>query len=298
VELTAGARVDKRIPRNDGEQASDGVFRVQASPRVGVLLVPTDRTTAKLLYGRAIRAPNVRELLVVADPGDDGTYSFSSGNINLVPENINTVEGELESKVVDGLSLRADGSYSLLNKEIDKIDPGIYCNLPGALQIVGAEAGFDAKVGPASLSSTYALTLASYANEKKFDPDVCNFPWADPYSGRTQYEFPPHMLKSRAGFAFTDQLQMWLLSEVYGTRPRAAWSPDAGIADGKSFALFHLGMSFDDLGPNDAFRVGASVRNLLDQRWDYGVYRDDANENQLPANGQSRSVLVDLEAVF
>jgi hypothetical protein len=40
------------------------------------------------------------------------------------------------------------------------------------------------------------------------------------------------------------------------------------------------------------------VRNLLDQRWDYGVYRDDANENQLPANGQSRSVLVDLEAVF
>jgi outer membrane receptor protein involved in Fe transport len=301
VELTAGARVDKRIPMNAGEEGDDGVFVLSVSPRAGVLLVPTDRTTAKLLYGRAIRAPNVRELLVIADQDPvTGVYEFSSGNINLVPENINTFEGELISQVTDALELRVDGSFSQLNNEIDKIDPGVYCNLPAALRIVGGEAGFDAKVGPASLASTYALTLASYGDGSAFDADVCDFPWAEPYAGRAQYEFPPHMLKSRAGFAVTDHASLWLLSELYSARPRREWSPDVGTPDGEAFMLLHLGMSFDEIGPQKNFRVGASVRNLADQRWNYGVYRDDSNEPDVvaPALGQSRTVLMDIEATF
>ena len=301
LELTGGARVDKRIPVNDGEQADDGTFVLSVSPRVGILLVPSDRVTAKVLYGRAFRAPNVRELLVIAEQDDDGQYEFSSGNINLLPENIHTVESELVAEVVDGLELRADGSYSQLNNEIDKVSPGIYCNVPGALRIVGAEAGADATFGPASLAATYALTLASYADETELDPDVCDFPWAEPYGGRTQYEFPPHMVKGRAGLALTDQLSTWLLAEVYGERPRQEWAPDVpDRGDGEAFALLHLGLTFDDIGKNGQFRVGASVRNLTDARWNYGVYRDDANDPDviLPNNGEVRKILFDVEAIF
>jgi len=299
-ELVAGARVDKRVPMNDGEQGDDGVFVLQASPRAGVLLVPTDRSTLKLLYGRAIRAPNVRELLVVADQDPTtGVYAFSSGNINLVPENINTVEMEARNEFVEGFSLRVDGSYSQVNNEIDKVDPGIYCNLPGALRIVAGEVGIDAAAGPIRAQSTYALTFASYAEETAFDPDVCDFVWADPYGGRQQYEFPPHMVKSRLGILVTDQLQVWTLNELYSKRPRSEWSPDGGMEDGDALALFHLGVTMSDIGKNDRFRVGASVRNLLDTQWNYGVYRDDANEPDLTSNtGFRRMVSVDLEAQF
>jgi len=298
LEVVAGARIDKRVPMNEGEQGDDGVFILQASPRAGLLWVPSDRSTFKLLYGRAIRAPNVRELLVVADQDDTGVYAFSSGNINLVPENINTVELESRNEVADGLSLRGDASYSQLNNEIDKVDPGIYCNLPGALRIIAAEAGIDASIGPLRAQSTYALTLASYAEEDAFDPDVCNFQWAQPYGGRQQYEFPPHMVKSRLGLVITEQLQLWALNEVYSARPRAEWSPDAGIDDGDPMTLLHMGVTMSGLGKNDQFRVGASVRNMLDTNWDFGVYRDDANEPQRAANGFGRTVSVDLEATF
>jgi len=300
LELTAGARVDKRVPMNEGEEPDDGTFVLSVSPRAGVLLVPSDRVTGKLLYGRAFRAPNVRELLVIAEQDATGEYEFSSGNINLLPENIHTVEGELTAEVIDGLELRADGSYSQLNNEIDKIPPGVYCNLPGALQVVGAEAGADARTGPVSLQATYALTLASYADGDELDPDVCDFPWGEPYSGRRQYEFPPHMLKGRAGLSITDQLSTWLLTEVYSARPRKEWSPDAGLDDGAAFALLHLGLSFDELGPDEQFRVGASVRNLTNADWTYGVYRDDANDpDVIGANtGERRALLFDIEAMF
>lgn len=301
LELTAGTRLDKRIPTNEGEEPDDGTFVLSASPRAGILLVPSDRVTAKLLYGRAFRAPNVRELLVIAEQDDDGFYEFSSGNINLLPENIHTVESEVVAQVADGLELRVDGSYSQLNNEIDKVSPGVYCNLPGALRIVGAETGFDAEAGPAHLEATYALTLASYADATELDPDVCDFVWADPYGGRQQYEFPPHMVKGRAGLELTDQLSTWLLTEVYGSRPRTEWAPDVPAReDGAAFALLHLGISFDELGKQKNVRVGASVRNLTDARWNYGVYRDDVNDPDiiLPANGEGRRVLFDVEATF
>ena len=300
LEFTAGARLDKRVPVNEGEQGDDGTFVLSVSPRAGVLLVPNDQITAKLLYGRAFRAPNVRELLVIAEQDANGEYNFSTGNINLLPENIHTVEGELTAEVVEGVKLRADGSYSQLNNEIDKIPPGVYCNLPGALRVVGAEAGADVQSGPLSVNATYALTLAQYANETQLDPEVCNFPWSQPYGGRTQYEFPPHMVKARAGWAFTDQLSTWLLSEVYSARPRREWSPDAKLDDGEAFALLHMGMSFDELGPGENVRVGASVRNLTGANWNYGVYRDDANDPDVirPNQGESRSFLFDVEVGF
>ena len=107
------------------------------------------------------------------------------------------------------------------------------------------------------------------------------------------------MVKSRLGLEITEQLQFWALNETYSKRLRQEWSPQAQMEDGPALSLFHLGVTMNDLGAQDQFRVGASVRNLLDTRWNYGVYRDDANEPDLTANtGFGRMISVDLEASF
>ncbi len=298
LELTAGARVDKRVPMNAGERPDDGAFVLSVSPRLGVLVVPSDRVTGKLLYGRAFRAPAVRELLVTAAPDPTtGEYAFTSGNLELIPEKIQTVEGEVTAEVLRGVEVRADSSWSLLVDEIDKIDPGLYCNLPGDLQVVGAEAGVKANVGPATLDLGYALTMARYGDEVQLDRAICPFDWQDPYAGRQQYEFPPHMGKASLRMAFTDQVSATVFSELYDRRPRRAWSPDALNPDGAAFALVHLGVRAKELGPEQRVEVGLAVRNLLDSAWSTGVYRDDANENDQPAPvpGEGRSVLASFE---
>lgn len=306
LELTGGARVDKRIPVNEGENASDGAFVLSVSPRLGLLLVPSDSVTAKLLYGRAFRAPSVREVLVVSTPDPDtGDYEFASGNVNLLPETVQTVEAEVTSVVAKGVELRADGSFSQLDNEIDKVNPpNKYCNIPGHLAIVGAEAGARIETGPARLGLDYALTSAKYTGSAEVDPTVCpEVAWNEaPYAGRTQYEFPPHMLKGRAGVELIEQLDATLVGELYSARPRSDWSPDAGLNDGSAFGLLHATARMRDLGPDGRVEAALTVRNLLGAEWSMGNYRDDANvldgsgaEFGNPVQGEGRAVLLALE---
>lgn len=292
LELTAGGRVDARLP------AGDLPMRSAVSPRLGVLLVPTDALTAKLLYGRAFRAPSVREVLVTVAPGADGTYPFASGNPNLAPETIDTAEAEVVAEVVEGVELRADGSYSVLANEIDKVaPPGFYCNLPGDLRVAGGELGVRARRGPVDLTADYALTLAAYGQGNTFDRAICDFPWRNAFAGRTQYEFPPHMAKGALEVEVSPQLHLTAFGEVYGTRPRAEWSPTARNPDGEPVALLHLAGRMPDLGPDGRVDLGFGVRNVLDTRWNTGVYRDDADEDDrpLPVTGEGRSVSVSIE---
>lgn len=296
VEVTGGVRVDQRLPTNRGELPSDAAFALSVSPRLGVLLVPTDEVTAKLLYGRAFRAPSVREVLVRASPDPDtGEYAFTSGNLDLRPETIHTAEGELTAEVVRGLELRADGSWSLLDDEIDKVAPGLYCNLPQRLSVTGAEAGVRATLGPASLSADYAFTYARYSAAAASDVVAgCD---TDLYSRRTQYEYPPHMVKGAARLAINDSLSTTVFGEVYGARSRRLWSPDAQHPDGAPVALLHASARATDLGPSGRFELGLTVRNVLGSAWNTGVYRDDANELDVvaPVSGEGRSVLVSVE---
>jgi iron complex outermembrane receptor protein len=285
-ELTAGLRADKRIPVNSGEDAADGAFALAISPRVGALILPSDTTDVKVLYGRAFRAPSVRELLVRAVLQPDGTYEFASGNLDLLPEKIDTVEGEVESEVSDGWTVRGDASWSRVDDEIDKVNPpNQYENLEGVLQIAGAEAGVAGSVGPVRAALSYALTIAGYTGGGLYD-------------GRTQYEFPPHMVKGDVRFG-TDTLSATIFGEWYATRPRSDWSPTAGLSDGDPFALVHLAGHAGNLGPNGAVDVGFVIRNLTDAAWGTaGVYRDDADAGEpgepaypVPWEGEGRAVL-------
>jgi outer membrane receptor protein involved in Fe transport len=305
LELTAGARLDNRLaPVNSsppaglglGGDLADSTF-FSVSPRAGILLVPSETVTAKILYGRAFRAPTVRELLVVAEyDEDDGEYPSTTANFQLRPETINTLEGEFAVETESGFKARVDGSWSVLNSEIDKVAPGLYCNLPGQLQIIGAEADFSARFGPFEGDIGYALTLATYGGNDAAnncqDGDRNDFANGDnPYQGLRQYEFPPHMVKGRLAARVTENVRLTGLGEFYGPRPRAEWF-DPGVEvdrvqeDGPPVLLLHATASAIDIGRKDRFGVNISVRNLLDTRFSTAEFRDDVNVLDTDFRGQ------------
>ncbi len=79
MSLIAGVR------RDEHEQ-----YGGQISPRGGVVLSPTNDLAAKILYGKAFRAPSYRELYVIEDEHEE------DGNPNLKPEYIETMEVDLD----------------------------------------------------------------------------------------------------------------------------------------------------------------------------------------------------------
>jgi outer membrane receptor for ferrienterochelin and colicin len=290
-ELTAGGRLDKRVPSNDGESNDNRVFRLFASPRAGMLFVPSNRVNAKVLYQRAFRSPSVRELLVRAEPDEDGNYEFSSGNLELEPEGIHTAEAEITVIPSEVVSTRVLGSWSRVDNEIDKVTPpNQYQNLPGGLEVIAAEAEFRLDIRRWLFRAAYGLTLASYTET------------GGPYAGRTQYEFPPHMLKANLGYNIIENVAITGSLEAYSHRPRSDWSPNAQIVDGKPFALAHLAVFGKSLGKAKNTNLGLSVRNIIGSSWSTGVYRDEADvvkndvaKYPVPMQGEGRSVHVNVE---
>lgn len=302
IELTAGARLDNRFaPVNSspppglglgGDLANATFFSV--SPRAGILLVPSETLTAKVLYGRAFRAPTVRELLVASEY--DGTqYTSTTANFAIRPETIDTAEVEVNADFGKRFGVRGDVNASLLDSEIDKVDPGLYCNLPGQLTVLGAEAQVRGSVGPVEGDVGYSLTLARYggndADNNCKDGDRNDFGnGANPYAGRAQYEFPEHMVKARLGLNLSDDVQINALGEFYGPRERTQWylPEDPGAADtvdGPAFPVLHLSTRVRNLGPRGRIGVDLAVRNVLDSRASTAQYRDDASETTPVVDG-------------
>jgi outer membrane receptor protein involved in Fe transport len=288
----AGARYDQRVPVNPEDDPRAGVFQPTATPRAGVLIVPDEDLTVKVLYGRAFRAPNVRELLVSATETDDsGAFVFASGNLDVRPESIDTVETEVRGEPVDGLDLRGSASWSLVSREIDKVNPpNEYQNLDGRLQVVGLEAEAQYSAGPIDASAAYALTLARYGAR-------------GPYAGRAQFEFPPHMAKAALTARLGDRLSATALAELYSSRPRADWGPTVGLTDGVPYGLIHLSGRMDELGPDGRVAVGFAVRNATNTRYSTPMYRDEVDRGTADAprfvygiEGESRmfNVTVDV----
>ncbi len=284
LETTLGARVDVH-----------GFFGAFMSPRLGVLLVPSDAVVVKLLYGRAFRAPTARELLVEVEADDEGNNLFTSGNPDLEPESIDTVEAEVTARPIDPLRLRAAAFWSSVGGQIDRRlveDPRpqlgdlFYDNLSGAT-ILGAEAQATATLGAFEIDGSYSLTDAR-----------------DTGTGNRAYEFPPHMAHLRAGWNAPGFLRTHLSADILGARPRREWAPDSGAEDGPPVALLNLGLATDALA-GGRVRIDLSATNLLDTDWSTLVSRDDANAvsddepkypNDLQAEG--RMIQVGVEVAF
>ncbi len=120
VLLNAGLRWDEYF----------GTFGGTVNPRVAVILTPLERSTVKLLYGRAFRAPNPFELY----------YDQNALSAQLSPERLETYEMTLEQR----LTPRLQGSVSLFRNhvsdlisqqagDVDTIDGLYYGNGDGVL---------------------------------------------------------------------------------------------------------------------------------------------------------------------
>jgi iron complex outermembrane receptor protein len=96
-------------------------FGGTTNPRVALIYNPRPKTTLKLLYGKAFRAPNVFEMFYT-----DGGFTQKT-NPSLHPEKIETVEGVVEQSIGDHLRLLVAGySYKitdLITQETDNTDP-------------------------------------------------------------------------------------------------------------------------------------------------------------------------------
>lgn len=284
LELTGGARVDVH-----------NFFGPFVSPRAGVLVVPRGDTTLKLLYGRAFRAPNARELSIrVAQ--EDGSNLFTASNPGLEPETIDTVELEVGARPSKAVELRGAGFASAVGNEITETtgdDPRLgddfYVNR-GTARVLGAEAEVRLAQGPLGLDLSAAYTSAT-----------------DPDTGRQQYGFPPLMGHARLGWEAVPGLRLNLLCDAFGTRPRRAWTPDTRLPDGPAYALVHAGLATDALA-SGRVRFDLSIRNLLGTSYGQFLFVDDANAvdgtdaagRALPRypndiEGEGRSAVVGIE---
>lgn len=238
------------------------------SPRAGLLLVPTSGASIKMLYGRAFRAPNVREVLVSVTPDEFGTVPFTNGNPGLGPESIDTVEIDFSGHAGEELKLRASTFFSLIQNQISKriLGPNqmsdlgnqFYANV-GSTSVFGGEMEMTWRPEPVAIDLSYSATVATDLN-----------------SGNTQYAFPQHMAHFRLGWQPTTEVWLNLRGDIYGKRPRTAWTTESLLPDGEPFALIHLNMA---MSPNirKNTSIEGTIFNLLDSDYKTMIFLDDIN---------------------
>jgi iron complex outermembrane receptor protein len=275
LELTGGLRLDYNL---------FGPWPF-VSPRLGVLLVPTSNIWVKLLYGRAFRAPNAREYLIQTGFDEDGLPTFTASNDGLVPEIINTVEGEV-TWVKLGAQVRGAAFASRLSKTIGVSDEYVYENQGGAT-VFGTELEF-------TWSSDLVDAGVSWAWIRGIDLDT----------GRPLYGIPAHALHTTLTVQPLTGLYLSVVADAFSPRPREVWAPDSGLQDGPAYVLFDLAVTTDRIG-NDRVRLSGSVHNVLNTDYADMILVDDANavsgdSAKYPEDiqGEGRLFLVEIEAEF
>jgi outer membrane receptor for ferrienterochelin and colicins len=213
------------------------------NPRAAIVFNPTPSSTAKLLYGRAFRAPNIYETRY-EDP-----LSGAKGNPNLEPEQIETIEAVWEQRLSPSLfgtvSLYQSRISDLIDQTVDPADGLMQFQNVGAARARGAELGLTARFA-GGLSG-----YASYAYQKA----------EDDRSGAELTNSPDQAFKLGVSCPLVGPLRV-SGELLYETGRRTVQDTHTG-----SYLLSNLTLSAD--GGRIPVRVLAQVRNLFDA--DYGT---------------------------
>ena len=182
------------------------------TPRLAMIITPTHRTTFKLLYGEAFRAPSAYEAEL-----SDETYVR---NPDLRPERARTAELVWQQRVHAGLlfstsvfQYRMDGLIDLTTDATT--NDYIYRNV-GSARARGVETGFDARLG--SATSAYA----NYTYQRTLDEH-----------GQLLTNSPAHLAKAGAALAFTPSLRTAMQLRYESSRRTVydSETPDFVLAD-------------------------------------------------------------------
>ena len=257
LEITGGVRLDS--------YNHSGTF---ASPRAGILMVPSNKTMLKLLYGRAFRAPTARESLVVVEPDENDFMPYTNGNLDLRAESIDTFEMEYRWNYSQLLSFRNSLFFSTQSDQIDKAVPQTphpelgsqyYFNL-GQSQSMGGEAQILWKKGLSIVDLNYSYVRAVDLN-----------------TDRIQYGFPPHMGHIQLGKELSEGFGVRLRWDIYSARPRAQWTPNSQLPDGEPFSLGHFSALYQAPASERPLTIKMSVNNILNTDYRYLLYLDDTD---------------------
>ena len=141
ISAVAGVRLDKRSRIDPA-----------VTPRLALVTRPDSRTTVKLLYGEAFRAPSAAEA--------DLTTSTYTANPSLRPERIRTVELDLQRRVAQPLLIGVSLYHYALRDLIDQVDDPDQIEYRNVASATGR--GLEMQVdlvpgGPFSTRATYTV---------------------------------------------------------------------------------------------------------------------------------------------
>jgi iron complex outermembrane receptor protein len=249
VTLSAGVRYDHHT-----------TFGGIAKPRLGLIYHPAGKTTLKLLYGEAFRAPNNYELYY------GGNYGLTS-NQNLKPENIKTSEMVLEQYLGDHVRLSASGYIyrisGLITQQSDSANDFITFKNTEKIVSKGLELEMDTRL-VGGLEGRFGYTLQD-TQDQQTKQTLTNSPR---HLGKLNLIAPLFKKKVFAGLELQYASKRKTLD---GTDTQAVWLPNFTLFSQK--LVKGLDLSF-------------SVYNLFDKKYgDPGA--EEHRQNTIEQNGRN-----------
>jgi outer membrane receptor for ferrienterochelin and colicins len=218
------------------------------NPRVGVIWSPRERTTLKVLYGEAFRAPNVYERFYYPPPG---------GADELEPETIRTyevtVEQYLGSRDRLGASVYAYDVTGLLTQLTDANGEIFFDNLT-RVRAEGVEIEWERKW------KRGALARFSYALQQT----------EDAATGRMLTSSPRHLAKAALAAPFAGRFDAGVEFHYHGSVDTLSGASAGG------FVLGNLNVSARNLP--FGLDVSAGIHNLFDKSYGYPGAEDHAQD--------------------
>jgi outer membrane receptor for ferrienterochelin and colicin len=129
----------------------------------------------------------------------------------------------------------------------------------GATSVFGGEMEMTWRPDPVAVDLSYSATVATDLN-----------------SGNTQYAFPQHMAHFRVGWQPVTDVWLNVRGDIYGKRPRTAWTTESLLPDGDPFSLIHLNMAMSPKGHKNT-SIEGTIFNVLDSDYKTMIFLDDIN---------------------
>lgn len=221
LELFIGARHDE-----------SSYYGSVTTPRAG-LVFNRGKLTAKLLYGRAFRAPK---------PWD---YTNGLGNPDLEPEKMSSLEAAGAWLFSPYLRFEISAYHNRLSNLLTRINEGDswWWSNAGSVTTDGVEAGFLYRRGSWNAWAYYTYTASLNADDEQVP------------------EIAPHGATLGLGHAFTPDLRLTLRGQYLGARKNTKIVPATGSDRIGDAFILHAALSLRIAGGFDAQIV---VDNLLD----------------------------------